>query len=442
MAFHWDSPRPICNTTGRSVVPYPCFGNALGVSARRCTAHGPGGKRLTTAHMTATPLFGLRIVEVSSFIASPLCGLTLAQLGAEVIRIDPVGGGADYNRWPVTDTGASIYWTGLNRGKRSVTCDMHSAAGQNLVQRLVTAPGAGGGILVTNTTNREWLSHHALSKLRPDVITVEILGRRDGSPAVDYTVNAGLGYPYLTGPLNSPGPVNHVLPAWDVACGLYAALAVIAAVRRRDVIGRGVSITLPLADLALATAGTLGYLTEVQVNGSEREPTGNAVYGTYGTDFVTADGARFMIVALTSRHFRGLVSMTGNGDVVQSLEGALGADFESEADRYRHRNILTALFTEWFASRTGEDVAAELATAGVLYERYRTFSETVWSTDVRENPMFGALEQPRIGTYLAAGSAASFDGEHFHVGPAPEVGDDTDRVIEEILGGAALKDTD
>ena len=76
------------------------------------------------------PLAGIRIIEVSSFVAVPLAGMTLAQLGAEVIRVDPVGGAADYRRWPVTDDGESIYWAGLNKGKRSVAVDMRAPDGQ------------------------------------------------------------------------------------------------------------------------------------------------------------------------------------------------------------------------------------------------------------------------------------------------------------------------
>ncbi len=79
------------------------------------------------------PLAGVRIVEISSFVAVPLAGMTLSQLGAEVIRVDPVGGAADYHRWPQTDAGESIYWAGLNKGKRSVAADMRSPEGQRLV---------------------------------------------------------------------------------------------------------------------------------------------------------------------------------------------------------------------------------------------------------------------------------------------------------------------
>ncbi|MFZ2174418.1 MAG: CoA transferase [Rhodococcus sp. (in: high G+C Gram-positive bacteria)] len=386
------------------------------------------------AQTSSAPLAGLRIVEVSSFVASPLCGLTLSQLGAEVIRVDPIGGASDYNRWPVTTDGQSIYWTGLNRGKRSVAVDMRSPEGQQLVQKLVTAPGSGGGILVTNSGGRDWMSHETLQALRDDVITLEILGRRDGTPAVDYTVNAGLGFPQITGPVEHSGVANHVLPAWDVACGLYAALDVTAAVRRRDLTGRGAKITLPLEDVALATAGTLGYFTEVQVNGRGREGTGNAVYGTYGIDFVTGDGGRFMIVALTPRHFRDLVSVTGVGAAVDALAGALGADFTLEADRFRHREVLTALFAPWFREHTADEVAGALTATSVLFERYRSFEEVVASKELENNPMFSSLEQPRIGTYLAAGHPGQFDGGHFTVHSAPTVGDDTDAVVRELLG--------
>src|SRR3954471_9612576 len=111
----------------------------------------------------ARPLAGVRIVEISSFVAVPLAGMTLAQLGAEVIRVDPIGGAADYHRWPVTDAGDSIYWAGLNKGKRSVAVDLRSPAGQDLVQRLV----AEAGVLITNVAGRAWHSYDTLVATRP-----------------------------------------------------------------------------------------------------------------------------------------------------------------------------------------------------------------------------------------------------------------------------------
>ena len=99
-------------------------------------------------------LAGLRVIEVSSFVAAPLGGMTLAQLGADVIRVDPVGGAADQARWPRTANGASLYWAGLNKGKRSVTIDFRSPRGQELIAGLITAPGPDRGILLTNAVGR------------------------------------------------------------------------------------------------------------------------------------------------------------------------------------------------------------------------------------------------------------------------------------------------
>ena len=166
-----------------------------------------------------TPLSDLTVVEVSSFVAAPLCGMTLSQLGAEVIRVDPIGGASDIHRWPLAANGTSIYWTGLNKGKRSATIDLRSSEGQELVQRLIVE---GDAVVVTNAAGLSWLSFERLAAKRPDVIHVQLLGRRDGSTGVDYTVNAAIGFPLVTGPANHAGPINHVLPAWDVCCGLYA----------------------------------------------------------------------------------------------------------------------------------------------------------------------------------------------------------------------------
>ena len=376
------------------------------------------------------PLAGVRIVEISSFVAVPLAGMTLAQLGAEVVRVDPVGGAADYHRWPVTDSGESIYWAGLNRGKRSMEVDLGSDDGQRLVQRLISA----AGVLITNVTGRQWHSAQTLSVLRPDLIHLEVLGRADGTTGVDYTVNAATGFPMVTGPPDLDGPVNHVLPAWDVSCGLYAALAILAALRRRDATGQGSHIRLPLDDVALATAANLGFLTEVMVNGTERARLGNAIFGQYGHDFASSDAVSFMVVALTPRHFADLTELTGTTAAVARAAESLGADFTDEGQRFAHRDVLNELFAAWFADHTAEEITAALSATSVLWERYQSFAEVADSPRVTDNPMFRTVEQPRIGTHLAPGLPMSVDGAHTAPAPAPALGQDTAAVLGGWLG--------
>src|SRR5688572_3188303 len=95
-------------------------------------------------------LAGLRVVEGSAFVAAPLGGMTLAQLGADVIRFDQIGGGLDYQRWPLASGGQSLFWAGLNKGKRSIALDLRSPEGRELATALVTAPGEEAGLFLTN----------------------------------------------------------------------------------------------------------------------------------------------------------------------------------------------------------------------------------------------------------------------------------------------------
>ncbi len=352
---------------------------------------------------TGRPLAGLRVVEVATFVAGPLGGMTLAQLGADVIRVDPPGGAADYTRWPVTASGTSLYWAGLNKAKRSLCADFRSAEGRDLVTRLIARSGPGGGIVLTNT-GRPWLSYQALSEVRPDLICLRIQGLRGGGPAVDYTVNATMGFPLVTGPEGHAGPVNHVLPAWDIACGLYAAIGLLGAERHRRLTGKGQQLSVALADVALATAGNLGFLAEAEVNRVSRPRIGNHLYGSFARDFGTRDGRRVMVVALTGRHWDDLLAATGLRAPVAALEEALGADFSAEDDRYEYREVLAGLLQCWFGGHDLHEIRQALSPASVLWSVYRSFTDVAASDDVRANPMMGVIDQPGVGRYLAPGS--------------------------------------
>jgi 2-methylfumaryl-CoA isomerase len=393
-----------------------------------------------------SPLAGLRVVEVSSFVAAPLGGMTLAQLGAEVIRIDPPGGAADTTRWPLAANGESLYWAGLNKGKRSVTLDLRSPGGQRAVAELIANSGPDGGIVLTNA-GYPWLSYDALRDARPDLIHLHITGRHDGSPAVDYTVNAGVGFPLVTGDEATAGPVNHVLPAWDVACGLYAAIGILAAERHRRRTGTGRAITLALADVALAVTGHLGFLAEGQLfagipgdstpdaagpyPAQGRPRIGNHLYGGFARDFRTRSGDSVLVVTLTARHFADLARVTGRTEALTAVEQALGADFTRDSDRYAHREVIAALLAPWFAGHPTEEVTSALAGTSVLWERYRTFADLAADPETRANPLVSLLDQPGIGQILATGSPLAQAGTPQAPVPAPVLGADT----EAVLGG-------
>lgn len=384
-----------------------------------------------TAASAGAPLAGMRVIELSSYVASPLCGMTLAQLGADVIRVDPVGGAGDRRRWPLAPSGDSLPWAGLNKGKRSLTVNLRSDAGRQLVADLIVAGGSEGGIVVTNSAGAGPLAWPALRQRRPDAIHVQLTGRPDGGTAVDYTVNASVGFPMVTGPAGLGAPVNHVLPAWDVACGLYLATGLLAAERHRLLTGQGQQIVVALSDVALATAGNLGLLTEAQL-GRIRPRIGNDLYGGLARDFAVAGGRRVMVVVLTSRQWRDLVAATGLKRVTTMLEQELGADFGLDADRYEHRDILCGLLARWFASRGVDEVASAFAGSSVLWSPYRDFAEAV--IDAAGGSLLTELDQPGVGEHLAPGSPLTLDGYRPPARPAPGLGEDGGEVLTGVLG--------
>lgn len=389
----------------------------------------------------ASPLEGLRIIEVSTYVAGPSGAMTLAQLGADVIRVDPIGGATDTRRLPLASGGSSIYWAGLNKGKRSAEINVASDAGRELIMGLLAAPGPENGILLTNAVGQRWLAHDELVRHRPDVIAVHVLGRSDGKPAVDYTVNCEVGLPWLTGPVELDRPVNHVLPAWDLLTGLHAAIAILTAERVRTRTGRGQLITVSLADVAVATMAHLGFVGDVVINGRGRAREGNFLYGSFGCDFATADGERVMIVALTQRHWRQLVELTGVGEAIEALERSLGLDLAAEEARYEYREVLAALLRPWFEQRSYVDVVAGLEPRGVLWGPYRRIDQFVNGADslLHASALMADVDQPGIGTYPVPRSVLDMSGHESVRVPAPVLGQHTDEVLGELLGLAATE---
>jgi len=382
-------------------------------------------------------LQGLRVVEGSAFVAAPLGGMTLAQLGADVIRFDPIGGGLDHGRWPVTAQGSSLFWAGLNKGKRSIAVDIRQPRGQELLTQIICAPGADAGLFSTNFPARGWLGYDKLAAQRADLIMVNLMGRRDGGSEVDYTINPQLGFPALTGPADSTAPTNHVFPAWDAIAGQMICTALLAALRHRDRHGVGQLVTLALKDVGLAMLGNLGMLAEVQVNGVDRPRYGNHLYGAFGRDFATRDGERAMVVGLTDMQWTCLLKATGLADSVSALGALLNLNMADEGHRFEARDALAALFEPWFAARTLADVAASFETHRVTWGPYRTVRQAIErDADLSTaHPMFSLLQQPGIGTYLAPATPLDFSAvPRLPAAPAPRLGQHTDEILLDLLG--------
>lgn len=386
----------------------------------------------------AAVLEGLRVVEGSAFVAAPLGGMTLAQLGADVIRFDPVGGGLDFGRWPLAPDGrTSLFWAGLNKGKRSIAVDFRNPRGRELLTELITAPGDGGGLFSTNFPAKGWLDYDTLRAHRDDLVMVNLTGRRDGGSEVDYTVNPQTGLPFLTGPEDSGQPVNHVLPAWDLVAGQMIATGLLAAERHRRLHGEGQLVRLALKDVALAAVGHLGMLAETALGGEDRPRYGNYLYGAFGRDFETRDGHRIMVVGLTPQQWKALLAATGLGTDMDTLADSLGLDLGDEGDRFRARREIAGVLAAWMEDHSLDEIEPLFRKERVSWAPYRSLRETLaadpdCSTD---NPMFEIIEQPGVGEYIAPGAPFDFGAvPRAPVKRAPLLGEHTDEILSDILG--------
>lgn len=381
-------------------------------------------------------LKGLRVVEGSAFVAGPTCGLYLAQLGAEVIRFDNIGGGPDFRRWPLTPGGDSLYWEGLNKSKKSIAIDLSRPEGRELAARLAAAPGEEGGVFVTNFPVEGFLSYEKLSALRPDLICARVMGWADGGPAVDYTVNSAVGVPMLNGFPEELRPVNNVLPAWDLLTGAYAAFALVSALHARQRDGKGREIRIPLSDIAGSTMANLGYLAE-SLAGPDRPRMGNDLFGAFGRDFMLKGGQRIMLVAITPRQWKGLIEVLEIAAEVSALETELGVGFAAdEGLRFDHRGRLFPIFEAAFARKTLEELQPAFDREGVCWGPYQGMGAAAEDPRlIKGNPVFSDVRHPSGRTYPAAGFAGSIPQEaRAPARPASRLGQHTDEVLAQVLG--------
>ena len=387
-------------------------------------------------------LQGMRVVEGSAFVAVPLAGMTLAQMGADVIRFDRIEGGLDSKRWPVSETGQSHFWAGMNKGKRSVAVNMRSDEGRALISRIITAPGEDAGLFISNLRVAGWTDHETLSQRRQDLIIVTLTGDRAGRPQVDYTVNPALGISHITGPADATTPVASALPAWDCIAGQMVVSALLAAERRRLKTGLGEDVELALKDVAAATIGHLGMIGEAATAPQQRTKSGNDLYGAYGHDFICADGKRVMIIGLTDRQWALIVKVTETENAMQALENETQMSLHDEGNRWRLRDRITALLNPWFAARNVADFAAQFDQAGLTWSLFKSLQQAL-ETDPdlqADNPIFELCDQPGLGRYPVPSLPVRFrNAGRSATKLAPKLGQHTEEILSEVAG---LDDTE
>jgi crotonobetainyl-CoA:carnitine CoA-transferase CaiB-like acyl-CoA transferase len=376
------------------------------------------------------PLTGLRIVAIEQFGAGPFGTLLLADLGAEVIKIeDPVTGG-DVGRSvpPGAEKGSSLYFEAFNRGKRSIALDLTSPAGREVFSRLVATADAVYNNLRGDLPDRLGLTYAALAEINPAIVCVSLsaYGREDArraEPGYDALVQAEAGWASLTGEPTSP-PARSGLPMADYAAGLVAACGLLAGIVDARRTGRGRDLDTSLFDTALAM---LSYQATWWLSAgieTRRLPFSAHPSIVPFQFFATADG--FIAVACAKEKFFQALSQA-----IDMPELEDDSRFSTFAARHQHREELGQLLSRRFHERTTAAWLDRLR-GRVPCAPVRELSEALEVAGLRKRGMLASYEHSRLGTVNSVGLPLRVSAFSPRYRPSPALGADSADLLAEL----------
>jgi crotonobetainyl-CoA:carnitine CoA-transferase CaiB-like acyl-CoA transferase len=374
-------------------------------------------------------LQGIRVVDLSRIVSGPFCSMFLADMGAEVIKIEDVDDGDPVRKQGVMRNGFSLYFASFNRNKRSLTLDLRSADGKEILKRLI----ATADVLLDNfrpgVMQKIGLSRDELKRLKPDLISCHITGfGMDGPyadrPAFDFIAQAMSGFMSVNG-AEGEAPVRASPPLSDLIAGAYAAMGVCAALVRRERTGQGEEVATSLTDSMVAN---LAYLASHYFETGEQPlRTGNdhSLVAPYGL-FDASDGQ----VAIAP----------SNDQVYYKLLDAIGLShvrthpqFLTNRDRFARRPAINALVNEKIRERPIAHWVDVLNAAGVPCGRVMSLKEVFDDPQIRHQQMKLTIEHPKHGPLDVLGFPIKFSDDPCRVHrPPPDLGEDTGEVLREL----------
>jgi formyl-CoA transferase len=374
----------------------------------------------------AAPLAGVRVLDLSRILAGPYCSMVLADLGADVIKVERPGTGDPTRTWgPPFREGESAYYLCVNRGKRSVTIDLADPAGAEVVKRLALQTDVVLESFLPGGADRLGLGYAELSAVRPKLVYTSIAGYSpDGvdahRPGFDFAIQGEAGGMSITGEPDGP-PLKVGVAVADITTGMFATIGTLAALRDAELTGRGHHVQVSLFDSQLAWLANRG--SDWLVGGVEPQRLGNAHPAIVPYEaFETRDG--FVIVAIgTNEQFARFCTAAG----LPALAG--DERYASNALRVQYRLELVARLADAIRERPTADWLAILEAANVPGGPVRTIPEAF------AHAPYAVMEHahPRLGSVRTVRSPIGVDGSYLTAAVAPPLlGQHTDEVLAEL----------
>ena len=377
-----------------------------------------------TASSQGAPLEGVRVADLSRVLAGPYCTMVLADLGADVVKVERPEGGDETRSWgPPFAGGEAAYYLSVNRNKRSCAIDLSREEGRALALELC----ARADIVIENFkvggADRLGVGYEHVRDRNPTVVYCSITGfgsEREplGRPGYDFVAQAESGLMSITGPEDGP-PYKVGVALVDVLTGLHAAAAVLAALNG----GKGARIEVPLLDSGLA--GLVNVAQNALVTGRDPERHGNAHPNIVPyQDFETSSG-RIAVAAANDGLFRALCSVMGLADLPSDER------FATNAGRVEHRGELVPMLQERFRERSAEEWLADLDAAGVPAGKVRTVPDALSAAAAAGRAATVTLDHPTAGA-LDLVASPIWGATRTDPSPPPLLGEHTAEVLGEL----------
>jgi crotonobetainyl-CoA:carnitine CoA-transferase CaiB-like acyl-CoA transferase len=376
------------------------------------------------------PLAGVRLLDLSRFIAGPFCTMLLADLGADVVKVERPAG-EDARQFEPHINGESVYLMNFNRNKRGITLDFRDAGDQDLLRRLA----ASSDIVVENfragTMEKMGCGWETLSALNPKLSMVRISGFGQDGPyagrgAFDQIAQAMSGLMHMTGQADGPPTLSGTFLV-DYVSGLYAAVGALSALRQREETGRGQVVDIALLDSAASLLVTA--LPEQELLGRATSRNGNRDrFAAPESAYQARDGAWVFISGGSDGLFERLVEALGRPDLLGDPR------YATAASRLAHADDLDVVMEEWTMRMNADDVVAEMERVGVPCAKVATIADVLANPQLRHRDQIVEMLHPQAGRFVMHGRTVRLsDHDAARHRPAPMLGQHTAEVLEEWL---------
>ena len=378
------------------------------------------------------PLEGVRVLDLSRVFAGPLCGMVLADFGAEVIKVEHPGRGDDTRDWGMrighTET---TYYNSMNRNKRSITVDLQTPEGVKIIHDLLPQCDVVIQNFKTGGAEKLGLGYAQLKAIKPDLIYCSVAGYDSSGPEAkrpgyDLVIQGEAGLMALNGEASQP-PLKFGVAAVDMMTGMYAAQAVLAALFRRSTTGQGRHIEMALYDCGLMITGYYGL--DAMLLGHDPQRYGNAhpsivPYGMYDA----ADGPLIIAVGNNSQFDKFCRLCLERPDIVEDPR------FATNVERAKNRLALGPMLKELIASFPRDLLLQRLTAAGIPCGRVAGLHEALTSERTRRSGLLRDMPHPVAGTTPVFAPPYRLDGQRLPVRQAPPtLGEGTREVLQQLL---------